>query len=491
MNQNSTYQDNFEPTPTSKNWKTLIVVLSGTFMAVIDSTIVNVALPSIANNLHATSSDIEWIVSGYLLAFGLILVPAGRFGDRIGHKPIFLTGISLFTIASVVCGTAINPTELVIARVIQGLAAGLFGPSVQATIQLLFIGRARSRAFGILGTMIGVSSALGPILGGVILSLAGSALGWRLVFFVNLIIGAIAIPMAVVLIPNNRPKITHKLDPFGLALITVGLAAIFIPLIEGQSIGWPLWTYLSIAFGAIIFISLTKWEQFASRTGREPIVDPKLARQRPFSGGVAIAMAYFGAFSSLFIIISLIWQVGLGRSPLASGLTVAPFALGTLISGSISDKFSARLKRRVLTLAASMLATSVVSIALIFHSSNSNILSITLVIPLFIGGFGNGIFIAPNQDFLLRSIPRSQAGTAAGLLQTAQRIGSAFGVALTGTVFFTVLAGQLPHTKNGIISQDRYIHAGAIAFLVNIALVIAVLALITILPRNPEVSSTN
>ena len=451
-------------------------------MAILDATIVNVALPSIQSNLHASPASIEWIVSGYLLAFGLVLVPAGRLGDRIGHKPIFLVGITAFTGASIACGLSPSDHVLVGARIVQGFSAGLFGPSVQATIQLTFRGPARSRAFGILGTMVGVSSALGPILGGVILQIAGSTSGWRWVFFVNVFVGVVAIPMAIKLIPNRRPMIKHHTDGIGLLLITIGLLAIFVPLIEGQTLNWPNWTFETLIGSLPIFLILAWWESRLAKSGGEPILDPKLVRHSAFSAGTLAAMAYFGAFSSMFVVLSLLWQTGLGRSPLAAGLTVTPFAIGTLISGSISDRFSARMGRSVLTLGSWLLVVSLVSIAVILRLDGANPDSLALSIPLFVGGFGNGIFIAPNQDFILKTVLRSQAGTAAGLLQTSQRIGSALGVACTATLFFS----SIHYSTNKEIQALSFEHGASISILANLGFIALVLIIVRRIPKDRD-----
>ena len=172
-----------------RSWQILAVVLTGSFMAVLDTTIVNVALPSIQQGAHASSGALEWVVSGYALTFGLALVPAGRLGDRYGYKRLFLTGLSLFTLASVACGVSQNSGELIIARLVQGLGAGIYYPAISAIIQRLFTGKDRSRAFGYLGGVVGVSTAAGPLLGGLLVQLAGVTDGWRWVFLVNLFIG--------------------------------------------------------------------------------------------------------------------------------------------------------------------------------------------------------------------------------------------------------------------------------------------------------------
>ncbi len=198
-------------------WRAVSIVLVGAFMALLDTTIVNVALPSIRTGLHASSASLEWIVSGYALAYGLALVPGGRAGDRFGHKRLFLIGLTIFTLASVACGISQTQGEIVAARIVQGLGAGLFFPAISATIQHSFTGPARSKAFGVLGAVIGVSTAMGPLLGGLIIAGVGPADGWRWVFLVNLFIGAVAIPLAAWRLPRAETRTKRGFDPVGLA----------------------------------------------------------------------------------------------------------------------------------------------------------------------------------------------------------------------------------------------------------------------------------
>src|SRR5450759_4292769 len=221
------------------------------FMSLLDATIVNVALPTIRTSLNASESTLSWIISGYALSFGLALIPAGRLGDRYGHKWVFFSGLALFTAASLACGLAQDGTQLIVARVVQGLAGGIFVPAVTAYIQLLFTGRTRGKAFAIMGAVIGVSSALGPLIGGLLIQAFGNTNGWRLVFVVNLPIGIVALVATVFLLPSGSENSDRSdgVDILGLLLLSGGLVAILVPLIEGQDQGWPVWTYLSLVGG--------------------------------------------------------------------------------------------------------------------------------------------------------------------------------------------------------------------------------------------------
>ena len=339
-------------------WQALVVLLAGMFMALLDTTIVNVALPTIRTSLDASESTLSWIISGYALAFGLALIPAGRLGDRIGHKWVFFTGLLLFTLASLACGLAQDDLQLILARVAQGLAGGTFVPAVTAFIQLLFPPLARGKAFAIMGSVIGVSTALGPILGGLIIAAFGEENGWRLVFWVNLPIGVAALVAAGLLLPAGRAGGARAgegdrrsgIDWVGLLLVSAGLIALLVPLIEGQDAGWPLWTYLTLGAGVLLLAAFGAWEVAYTKRGRSPLVPPRLFRHPAFTGGIVLALVYFAAFTSIFFTISIFWQAGLGHTALEAGLVSIPFAFGTIAGASQSNRLAQRLGRTVLVI---------------------------------------------------------------------------------------------------------------------------------------------
>lgn len=462
-------------------WRAVSIVLVGAFMALLDTTIVNVALPTIRSGLDASSTTLEWILSGYALAYGLALVPGGRAGDRFGHKRLFLIGLSIFTLASVACGASQTQAEIVTARIVQGLGAGLFFPAISATIQHSFTGPARSKAFGVLGAVIGVSTATGPLLGGLIIAAAGPSVGWRWIFLVNLIIGAVAIPMAAWRLPGAVAHTRRGFDPAGLALLTGGLLLLLFPLVYGQQAGWPAWTWYCFACCVVVFAGLAWWELRAARSNLDPLLKPGLLRQASFSAGAIFAVAFFGGFTSVFFTLSILWQEGLAHSALITGLVIAPYSAGTLTAAANSDKLSARLGRTVLVLGCSLLAAGLTLVALVVHLTGPEVNGWALIGPLLLAGLGTGMTIAPNQDFVLATVPRPEAGTAAGILGTAQRLGTAIGIAVIGTVLFGSLkAAPGPHAV-----ASAFVHSALLALLANIGFVLVALVLVLALPSRP------
>jgi EmrB/QacA subfamily drug resistance transporter len=460
-------------------WRAVSIVLVGAFMALLDTTIVNVALPSIRTGLHASAASLEWIVSGYALAYGLALVPGGRAGDRFGHKRTFLLGLTIFILASVGCGISQTQGQIVAARIVQGLGAGLFFPAISATIQHAFTGAARSKAFGVLGAVIGMSTAMGPLLGGVIIAVAGTHDGWRWVFLVNLIIGAVAIPMAAWLLPPTATRTRRGFDPVGLGLLTAGLLLLLVPLVEGQEAGWPAWTWICFGCCAIVIGVLTFWERQADRRGADPLLKPGLLKQTSFSAGAIFAVAFFGGFSSVFFTLSILWQEGLAHSALLTGLMIAPYSVGTLVSAANSDKLSARLGRMVLVLGCTLLLAGLALVVLVIHLTAPAVNGWYLIGPLLLAGVGTGMTIAPNQDFVLATVPRREAGTAAGILGTSQRVGTAIGIAVIGTVLF----GTLKFTPGPHAAARAFSHSAQLALLANLGFMVVALVLVLALPR--------
>jgi len=419
----------------------LVALILGAAMMMLDVTIVNVALPTLRDSIGADESTLAWIVSGYSLAGGLTLIPAGRLGDRIGHKPVFVVGIVIFTLASLWCGLASDGTQLVIARVIQGLGGGLFFPAIGAFIQLLFDGRARGRAFAVLGASIGVFTALGPLVGGLIIEAFGDQDGWRWIFFVNLPIGVLALVGALVLLPRGvETRAERGFDGFGLALVAAGLVAILVPLIQGEEAGWPWWTWTSMAAGLALLVGFGWWELGRARRERVQMVPPRLFSHASFTGGVILGFVYFASFTSIFFVIALYWQSGLGFSALESGLAVLPFSLGAVVGAALSERLSRRLGRGVLVLGTASVAVGFLALWLVVLLVDPAAMTMWLIFaPLLVAGFGNGCFIAPNIQFIVATVERHEAGAAQGVINTIQRVGAAAGVAIVGAIFFGAL----------------------------------------------------
>jgi EmrB/QacA subfamily drug resistance transporter len=461
-------------------WFALVVLLAGAFMALLDTTIVNVAIPTIRTSLDASNATLSWIVSGYALAFGLALIPAGRVGDRLGHKWVFVAGLALFTVASLACGLAQDDIQLIAARAVQGLAGGIFFTTITALIQLMFTARERGRAFAILGATMGFSTALGPLAGGLIIQAFGAESGWRLVFGVNIPFGIVAVAAAAVVLPGGAENAGGGADWLGLVLLTAGLVALLTPLIEGQQENWPPWTYASMAGGMALIALFALWERRLEKTHGNPLVPPRLFRHRSFTGGVVLALVYFAAFTSIFFTIALLWQVGLAHTALQSGLVAMPFAIGSIIGASQSDTLAVRFGRNVLVVGLGMVASGITAVWLVLAlCPPTEYNGWQLLAPLFVAGIGSGLFIAPNASFIVATVDRADAGAASGVVGTMQRIGSAIGIAVIGTVLF----GTLHVVPGPDALATAFGHSATLAMGVSAVLSVAAFGLVFALPR--------
>jgi EmrB/QacA subfamily drug resistance transporter len=468
-----------------RTWLAFAVLILGVAMALLDTTIVNVALPVIRDSLKADEATLSWIISGYALAYGLALIPAGRIGDRIGHKWVFVVGLVIFTGASVWAGLAQDSTSLVIARVVQGLGGGIFFPPVTALIQLMFPGQVRGKAFAILGATIGFSTALGPIVGGLLIQWLGEADGWRSIFFVNVPFGIVAVIAALMLLPKGAEgKDATGADLIGLVLLAGSLVAILVPLIQGQDEGWPLWTYLSIAGGVVLLVLFALWEVWVTRRGKTPLVPPHLFSHPSFTGGAILALVYFAAFTSIFFTISIFWQAGLGHTALESGFVSIPFAIGSIIGASQSDRLAGRLGRTVLLLGTALVSVGLIAVWLVLLLVPSpDLTNWELLGPLLVAGIGSGLFIAPNAQFIVATVDRAEAGAASGVIGTMQRIGSAIGIAVIGSVFFGNLVFPTDHQPTADDVANAFGHTATLALFVSACFAVVSFALVFVLPK--------
>ena len=425
-----------DPIPEIANRMVILgVVLLGAFMILLDATIVNVAVPTIQGSLHASYSSIEWVLSGYALAYGLLLIPAGRIGDRVGHKKTYLVGLAGFTVASALCGTAGSPGELVVWRVVQGAMAGIMNPPILAIIQAVFPPQERGRAFGLYGAIAGVATAIGPLAGGLLIALDLQGLEWRPVFLVNLPIGVLGLAAALRVMPESRGR-ADSLDVVGVGLVSAAMLLITVPLIEGQGAGWPLWTFACLALALPVLVLFVLWERSVATNGSTPLVNIALFASTSFAAGTGASLVYFAGFIGFLFALSLYLQIGLGWSAIEAGLTILPFAAGTFVGAAVSDRVTSQIGRGVLQVGSTMAAMSTLAVVLLIHAEGAAVTGTHLVPVLLVGSIGSGLVIAPNVDVVLSGVPWQDAGSASGVLNTSQRLGQAVGIAVVGVALF-------------------------------------------------------
>ncbi|MGY1824541.1 MFS transporter [Geodermatophilus sp. SYSU D00079] len=425
--------------PDPRRWRALWVTLVAGFMSLLDVSIVSVALPSLQRDLGASPATVQWVVSGYALTFALVLVPAGRLGDALGRRRMFLIGLALFVLCSAAAGAAPSVELLVAARLAQGVAAGCLAPQNSGLIQQLFRGAERGRAFGLFGATVGISTAVGPVVGGLILALASGPDGWRWIFYVNVPIGLVAFVLAWRLLPRGGTGRRGHVDLGGVLLLGVAALSLLLPLVQAESGGLArLWWLFPL--GAAVLAGFVAWERRVVARGGEPVFDTRLVTEtRGYAIGAALATVYFVGFSGIWLVFALFFQTGLDLTPLQSGLAVTPFALGAAASAVVAGRVVERFGRAITVVGLALVMTGLVAAAVVLLTVPPSAAAWAAAPALLVGGIGGGCVISPNVTMTLRDVPVRMAGAAGGGLQTAQRFGAAIGTAALPGLFYVVL----------------------------------------------------
>ncbi len=471
-------------------WRALAVLLSGPFLGILDLFIVNVSLPTIRESLGASFAQVEWTITGYGLAYAILLIIGGRLGDLFGRRRVFCLGLFGFTLTSALCGSAATPAALIAWRVVQGGTAAIMFPQALSFIQARFPADERRGAFSVYGANLGLASVCGQIFGGLLLGWNLLGLGWRPVFLVNVPIGLIGLTLAwnilreppglpAQALPFNaldRRSLARRLDLGGAGLISFGLFLLTFPLVEGTDAGWPWWAFVSLAAAAPVFLVFDRFERRVARRGGTPLVEPTLWRDGAFVTGLGVTLTYFAGHAATLLILSLFLQGGLHLSPIWAGLTLVPFSLGFAAGSSFSGKLMARLSTRTLHLGA---ATSVAGIALMVWQAaraTAGAVPIAFTIGLLLYGIGRGFVRGRLFSVVFGRIRHGGvAGAAAGVLSTVQQIAHSAGLAAIGVVLF----GTLPPAP----TPGDYARAFTLACVANVALLAVASALILRLPR--------
>ncbi|HEX2808241.1 MAG TPA: MFS transporter [Kineosporiaceae bacterium] len=447
-------------------WVALVVCCSAMFMTLLDVSVTNVALPSIGRATGAGPSQLQWIVGGYTLAFGLVPVLAGRLGDDHGRRLMFQVGVGGFVVTSAVAGLAPSSSLLIAARVLQGISGGLINPQVSGLVQQMFRGQDRGRAFGYLGTTVGLGTALGPLLGGVLIGLGGPESGWRLVFFINVPIGLAVIVLARRYLPATPAVGRHHLDVIGALVLGLAIFCVLFSVVEYDQLQ-DARIYWLLMPGALLLLGFFRRERRLTDLRRDPLVDFRLFREPSYTAGTLLALAYFPAFAGIPLVLAIFYQQGLGYTPLQSALGVTAYAVGNAVGAPVAGRVVTRVGRPLVVAAAVTFGLGAAALALVARTAPETHIALSLAGPLFVMGIGSGALITPNQTLTLAAVDPAVGSTAGGVLQTAQRIGLAVGQAVVGAAFFGALSGH-----------SRGAYAAALATAVAVALIFVAVALI-------------
>jgi EmrB/QacA subfamily drug resistance transporter len=425
------------PVDSSRRWWVLAIVVAAQFMAGVDAFIVNVAIPTIAVELRASSAQVEAVIAIYLIAYATLMVTGGRLGDIYGTRKIFLAGVLGFTLTSLWCGLAQSGTELILARLAQGATAAAMVPQVLATIHTLFADGARGRAFGIYGIVLGLSGAVGFLLGGILVTLDLAGLGWRAVFFVNVPIGLLIIAAAWQMMPQAPRRPGTRLDIPGSIVLFAGLLCLIGPLLFGRDAHWAPWVWLVMATGVAILAAFLRLERRVAANGGMPLVDLNLLADAAFMRGLCAVFFFFFANLSFYLVMTLFMQNGLHIAPLQAGFLFAPLAVAFVIASRHSGVRARHRGTRVLIEGCAVQIAGLAALAAVIASIAAPTAPM-LALPLLIVGYGQGLVMAPLSGAVLSTVQAASAGSGSGMYGTTAQIANGAGVAAIGALYFAV-----------------------------------------------------
>ncbi len=437
-------------TPYRWRWIVLATVLVAEIMDLVDATIVNIAAPSIRAELGGSESAMQWMLAGYTLAFAIGLISFGRLGDLVGRRRLFVIGAAGFTVASAICGLATSPELLIGSRVAQGLLGAVMIPQGFAILKAVIPPAEIGKAFGMFGPVMGLSAVAGPIIAGVLIDANWFDAGWRMIFFINVPIGILALFGALRFMPEVKTPGASGLDPAGVILVSLASGLLIYPLVEGREFAWPWWTILMLIASVPVFALFGRRER---RSGN-PVIDRSLFRSRGYVAGLGVITTFFLAMSGFMLVFNLFTQLGLHYSPLKAGLAMVPFSLGIAIGAPVSSGLLApKLGRKALQLGIAVMTVAMGGVWFTLQTYGDATTIWNLVPATLATGIGAGLVFAPLFDIILASIDDRAAGSASGVLTAMQQFGGAIGVAVIGTIFFQLLPGHafLGATKNAVL----------------------------------------
>ncbi|MGW2489846.1 MFS transporter [Streptomyces sp. NPDC001606] len=453
----------------------LTVLLAGTFVTQFDFFVVNVAAPSLESDLGAGATALELIVGGYAFALASGMVTGGRLGDLYGHRRLFTIGMAGFGLASLLCGIAVSPGQLIAARLLQGLTAALMAPQVLATITATFAPAERPRAIAAYGVTAGIGSIAGQLLGGLLLNADIAGLGWRVIFLVNVPVCTLVALCAPRVLPPAHSGRGAGIDPVGAAGLSASLALLLVPLALGHSSGWPVWTWLSMAGGVLLGALTLWWERTLGARGGSPVLDLTLFHGSSFRAGIIASAAFYIYFGSFIFTLTLLLQGGLSLSPVEAGLTFTPMGVSYMVSSLVGKRLTARFGMNALIGGSAVTALGLLALLLRVRAAGADTEVAWICGCLCLVGLGNGVVLPSLIGAALLRVPPQKAGMASGALTTAQQFSSSAGVAAVGAVFFAVAGDGRP--------GSAYPHAMVAATSVCLAMVLVVMGMMGVFRR--------
>jgi EmrB/QacA subfamily drug resistance transporter len=472
-----TTADRFPPAGVPRRWLAFSAALAAMLMELLDATVSSTAGPAIRANLGGSYADLQWIGAGYTLALTLGLLTGGRLGDLFGRKRMLLIGVAGFTTASLLCAIAPTVGFLIAARVLQGAVGAVLVPQVFGVIRDLFPPAEMGKAFTVLGPCAGLTAVLGPIMAGLLIDVNLFGTDWRMVFGINVPVGLFALVVGTLYLPAVAPiAATRRLDLPGTALAAAGTSMLVYPLVQGRELGWPVWSVLLLA-GSVPVLAAFGWTQLRrTRSGKTTLIEPSVFTKRSYVSGAAFATVFLASMGGIMFTLGVLLQVGLGYTPIHAALTTAPFALGGFIGSAIGGMTMARLGRTVVQIGIIVMGLGIGWLSLVIGHAHPTIGSWAFFAPLLVAGIGMGSVFVPMFDIILGGVGDHEIGSASGILQSLQQLGTSLGIAGLGTLFFSLL-GPAAAVKLG------FLHAAHQTILVTLALIVLACGLAFLLPR--------
>ncbi|MFL6075388.1 MAG: MFS transporter [Mycobacteriales bacterium] len=430
-------------------WLAYTAVLAASVMDLLDATISSVAAPSIRHSLGGSYADLQWIAAGYTLAMAVTLLTGGRLGDMFGRRRMLLVGMAGFTLASLACAAAVSPETLTLARVLQGGFGAVMLPQGFGLIRELFPPYEMGKVWGVFGPVMGLSAILGPIVAGGLIGADLFGTGWRMIFLINVPVGVAALAVAVRFLPASAPELrSTRLDLPGVGLAATGTFLLVFPLVQGRELGWPGWVKAMLVASAPVLVAFGWYQVRRKRSGRTPLIEPSVFARRSYVSGVLFALAFLGGLGGMMLTVGVLLQVGLGYTPMHASLTMSPWGVGALVGSGFGGAMMHRLGRRILHLGLAVMAAGILGLYAVLGHDGVHLSAWHLVVPNLAGGIGMGMIFVPLFDIVMGGLAPRELGSGSGILQAVNQLGTALGVAVLGTLFFSVAGGQAHHQFN-------------------------------------------
>lgn len=469
-----------------RRWAGFAVVLAAMIMNILDSTILNVAAPSIQADLGASASQLEWIAAAYTLAIAVGLMTGGRLGDRFGRRRMLLIGLAGFTASSVLCAFAWSPESLIAFRILQGLSAAVLTPQTFGLIRDIFGPAEMSKAFAAFGPVIGLSTVAGPVVAGLLIDWNPLGSDWRSIFFINVPLGVFALVVGLRVLPAGTVQRGLRLDLVGTVLIAAVSFLLVFPLVDGRTLGWPIWLFGLMVAAVPVLALFVLQQRRRAKQGATPLLEVSVLRKRSYVSGIVFTLVFFGALVGFSLTVGLFLQLGLGMTALHASLYLMAMAVGAVFGSGIGAWAATAVGRPILHVGLTIMAAGVLVLLVSLHASDATPGFAALVPGLFVFGVGMGQIFVPLFSIVIGEIEDHEVGSASGLLESLQQLGSSLGVAVLATLFFSRIALEDGGPQTAM-AAGRHLTAVETTLWVTLGLIGVAFALGWLLPRRARV----